>query len=571
MAAAVWAPGDAGSATALLAASGVPLVVQGPLGSISGWNVTNNDPRTIDAIFSAAAECAGEMTHLVLPETDVTATYQETMQRARRLAALLVARGVEPGDRVACFMGNRRELYEFFVGVSLAGAVAVPINSQTAPNEVRRLLADCLPKVIIADEAIMADMGENPFSCLQERFAVGGSISEFDDLETCLCQHDAIEGARSAPTDPCLIIYSSGTTGNPKGIMLQHERLVRNARAVIRRLDYSSSDVFLAVLPSFHLFGYSFDFMYSGLVHGTLVAMPAFDPESALGLIEKYRVSVIAGVPTMFARMFDASLTEGRDLSSLRLLDVGGGPVSPTLKRRLQNELGINVVESYGLTEISTVAAVARPHVPVPEGSCGMPLEDFHLRVVNDHGIDVATGEAGELWFRCDTFMHGYWNQPELTATTLEDGWLRTGDIGKVDEQGNVYILDRKKDMIVSNGFNVFPKEVENACVSHPAVLSAAVVGTPDEIKGEVIHALVVLKAGSKCSGEEILEHCARELARYKQPRSLSIIEELPLTVTGKIRRFQLRDIALAEIRSGRSITLRDRDANKLHITSRTN
>lgn len=224
--------------------------------------------------------------------------------------------------------------------------------------------------------------------------------------------------------------------------------------------------------------------------------------------------------------------------------------MSPALKHRLKG-LGIEAVESYGQTEISTVSTVQIPGVDAPEGSCGPVLRDFQVRVVNVEGEDVPDGEPGELLFRSPTFMHGYWNQPELTATTLRDGWLHSGDVGRVDAESNVYILDRVKDMIVANGFNVFPKEVENAIGVHPAVLTVAVVGVQDELRGEDIFAFVVRRPGTFASSEEIADHCTRHLARYKLPRYISLVDELPLTATGKIRRFKLREIAGAEIASG--------------------
>ncbi|WP_254919224.1 class I adenylate-forming enzyme family protein [Oceanicola sp. 22II-s10i] len=351
-------------------------------------------------------------------------------------------------------------------------------------------------------------------------------------------------------------MYSSGTTGTPKGIVLQHDRLLLNARRMIARMEYEASDVFLAVLPSFHLFGFSYDFLYPAITHARVVVMDSFSVEPALDLIEGEKVTVIAAVPTLYARMFDQTAIQGRDLSSIRLTAVGGGPVSPTLKTRINKRIGAAVCESYGMTEISTVATSELPGRDHPEGSCGTMMEGVETRIVDEENHDVPLGEAGEIWFRSGTFMQCYWNQPELTATTIKDGWLRTGDIGKLDEEGNLYILDRKKDMIVSNGFNVYPKEVENACLSHPAVESAGVVGLPDEIKGEVIHALVVLRPGVTASGEEILRHCEIELARYKRPRGLIVIDALPLTATGKVRRFKLREIAEREIQAGRSVSL---------------
>ena len=283
------------------------------------------------------------------------------------------------------------------------------------------------------------------------------------------------------------------------------------------------------------------------MVRAAMVVMPTFDPNSALASVENYGVSVLTGVPTMFARMFDPKSVAGRNISSVRLLVVGGGPVSPAIKKHLRG-LGIEAVESYGQTEISTVSAVQIPGEDGPDGSTGPVLRGFEVRVVDPDGKDVPVGEPGELLFKSPTFMHGYWEQPELTAQTLRGGWLHSGDVGRVDADGNIFILDRVKDMIVANGFNVFPKEVENAISLHPAVLSVAVIGLPDELRGEDIHAFIVPRPGSLANVSEIAEHCAQHLARYKLPRTISLLEELPLTATGKIRRFKLRELAAAEI-----------------------
>jgi long-chain acyl-CoA synthetase len=451
-------------------------------------------------------------------------------------------------------MGNCRALYEFFIATSLAGAIAVPMNTLSTEYEIGRLIRDCGAVGCIVEGARVSAVSGEVAGLLKCKVSVGAGSEGWQPYEGLLAQDQPIERALSEPGDPCLIIYSSGTTGEPKGIVLRQECLIDNANRVIERMKYTANDVFLTLLPSFHLFGYSFDFMYSAMVRAKLVVMPSFEPQLALENVERFGVSVLTGVPTMFARMFDSKALEGHDIRSIRLLDVGGGPVSPALKRHLRS-MGIEAVESYGQTEISTVSAIQIPGVDCPDGSTGPALRGFEVRVIDPEGNDLPTGEVGELLFRAPTFMYGYWNQPELTARTIRDGWLHSGDIGRVDSEGNIYILDRAKDMIVANGFNVFPKEVENAIGLHPAVLSAAVVGIPDELRGEDIHAFIVLRAGHAVDVAEMVEHCASHLAKYKLPRTFSFLKELPLTATGKIRRFKLREMAADDIASGRAVT----------------
>lgn len=506
---------------------------------------------TIDAIFARAAAEAGSRPHLRFVEGG-SQSYEQTWDRARRLAGALAARGIAPGDRLVAVMANGRALYEFYVAASLVGAIAVPVNTQCTGYELDRLMGDCDPAGCMVDAAGAARMPAARLAGLRARIACPSVGGDWDDHEALLAATAPLAAPRSEPDAPGLIIYSSGTTGDPKGIVLRQRCLVENARRVMQRLRYSREDVLLTLLPSFHLYGYSYDFMYSAMVQAPLVVMDGFTVESATRAIREHGVTVLAGVPTMFARLFDGERLTDPAFDAVRLLVVGGGPVSPSLLDRLRDR-GIDAVESYGQTEISTTSAVEVPGDPSPSGSCGRPLPDFEVRVVDASDQDVPVGQPGELLFRSPTFMHGYWRQPELTGRTLRGGWLHTGDIGRIDEEGNLYILDRVKDMIVANGYNIFPKEVENAIALHPSVLSAAVVGVPHELRGEDVHAFVVPREGHRIDPQALTHHCETHLARYKLPRHLSVVDQLPLTANGKIRRFKLREQAQADIAAGRA------------------
>ncbi len=504
---------------------------------------------TIDGVFAECAQGAGQSTHLVFAEGG-SSTYGETFDRANRLASILIEAGVEPGDRIACLMGNSRALYEFFIGCGLAGAVAVPINTLSTARETGVLFEDCKPQGIVAQSSLLGALPDEMLTGdVVVRLLCGDNDAPPGDLwrdyEDALREASGSKvPSRSRPAAAAMIAYSSGTTGAPKGIVLGHRQILANGARVTKVLQYSRSDRFLTILPSFHMFGFSFDFLYCGLVRGLMVVLPAFDAEAAVNLIEEHRVTVLAGVPLMFVKMFSPALVAGRDVSSLRLIDVGGGPVPNSLVHELKENLGIETVESYGLSEISPVACVQRPGQPSPEGSCGVVLDGFEVRVHNDDGDEVPPGEPGELHFRADTFMIGYRGQPELTEATLRDGWLRTGDVGRVDEDGNIFIMDRMKDMIVTNGYNVFPKEIEIVLFAHPAVESAAVIGVPHEVRGEDIRAFIVPVEGENPNAEEIIAYCRENLARFKVPREIVFTGELPLTASGKIRRFALRERA---------------------------
>ena len=502
-------------------------------------------PQTVDEVFLRAAARDDAATHLVLPD-GATVRYGETLARSRRLAAVLAAAGIGPGDRVAAFMRTARELYEIYIACGLVGATAVPANGLNTARENGLLFADCTPSGLIVEAAMLDRVPADILpGSLRLRLATQGTASGWQSYDAALAGAREHTGpGRSRADGAGLIIYSSGTTGAPKGIVLRQQGLVDNARMASGALGYRATDRFLTILPSYSSFGYSFDFLQAGLAGASTVLTPVFGAAEAVALVERHRVTCLAGVPTMFVRM--AEHMAGRDLGCLRLIDVGGGPVPEKLKQDLRATLGCETVESYGLTEISPVASVQVPGAPARPGSCGPPLPGVEARVVDEADRDVAPGQPGELIFRCGTIMLGYWNQPELTALTLRGGWLHSGDIGTIDAAGHLYILDRLKDMIVTSGNNVYPKEVETVIFDHPAVQSVAVVGLPDEVRGETVRAFVVPAPGARASEADILEHCRRNLARFKVPRSITFIDELPLTGSGKIRRFMLRELAKA-------------------------
>lgn len=499
----------------------------------------------IDTLFAHNARTLVDDVHLILPD-DTQQTYSETYARAQRVAGELVKAGVRKGDRVMLFTGNSRDLVEMYIACSLAGAICVPVNLLSTSHELLKTSADCTPVAVMVQSALMErilpDFLKQP---LQMKIVSQGSAPGWVSYDDLACSGTAIDLAASEdPNDPCVMIYSSGTTGQPKGILLSQFGLIENARKTSSVLRYQQADVFMTMLPLFSSFGFSFDFLQAALAGAKTVILPKFDPAVVARLIEVFRVTCLAGVPTMYARIFDRVNLGSRDVSSLRLIDVGGGPVSDRLKQKLKEEFNIEVVESYGLSEISPVASVQIPHVSHTVGSCGPTLPGIEVRVIDSDGNDLPPGTVGELVFRCNTLMIGYWNQPELTAHTLRGGWLHSGDGGLVDESGEIHISDRIKDMIVSSGNNVYPKEVENAISELSAVQSVAVIGVPDEIRGENIHAFIVRRPGHQLTESEVVDHCIRLIARYKVPRAVIFLDELPLTASGKIKRFELRDIA---------------------------
>jgi long-chain acyl-CoA synthetase len=507
--------------------------------------VVRDGDKRIDRVFHQAAEDSPDKTHLLIPG-GTAITYAETYCRAQRLAEVLVRGGIKPGDRVASMLRNSRELVEFFVACGLCGGIGVAINTFSTQREAGALLMDCTPSALLTSEEFLAVLSPSVLpASVGLKLLAGGATAEgwqaYDDAlgEVVPPEHDVWRD----PEEPALIIYSSGTTGKPKGIVLSHRSIIDNGLCACPVLGYNAEDRFLTLLPLFSSFGFAFDLLHAAMSRASTVLMGRFDEDCAVDLVERFRVTFLAGVPTMFARMFDAANLRGRDVASLRLIDVGGGPVSLRLKKMLRDDYSVGVVESYGLTEISPVASAQRNPESVTSSSCGEPLPGFKVRVVDADGNDLSPGQPGELLFQSGTFMLGYWNQSQETARSLRDGWLHTGDLGRVDEHGEIHILDRTKDMIVSNGFNVYPKEIENVIAELPEVESVAVVGRPDEIRGETVHAFIVLRAGKTLSEESVLAMCRESLSRFKVPRGISFIPELPLTGSGKIQRFRLRTL----------------------------
>ena len=497
----------------------------------------------IDDVFAAAAREVPNRTHLVFEDVG-TATYNETYARAASLAGGFVEAGIAPGGRIAGFMRNSREVIEFFIACGIADVIGVALNGMSTKRELAGIFADCTPDGIVAESRFLDRVPD----CAGMRLRV---VTKTVNPPEGWAAYDALLAtsvpakprAATGEDDPAMMIYSSGTTGAPKGILLRHRALVENARMTLGVLQTNAQDRHMTVLPLFSSFGFAFDFVQVGLLRASVVLQEQFDEKQAVELIARHRVSFMAAVPTMLARMFDPAVIGDLDLSCVRLIDVGGGPVAPRLKEMLAVDYGIEVVESYGLTEISPVASVQVPGDTRALGSCGAPLPGIECRVMGLDGTLARGDESGELQFRCETLMAGYWNQPELTAETLKDGWLRTGDVGMIDTQGNIHILDRTKDMIVVNGFNVYPKEVENVIAGLEGVQSVAVVGMRDEIEGERMHGFIVLKPGAELSEQQVLECCVTELSSYKRPKKIHFIEAMPLTGSGKIRRVQLRDM----------------------------
>jgi long-chain acyl-CoA synthetase len=332
-----------------------------------------------------------------------------------------------------------------------------------------------------------------------------------------------------------VILYTSGTTGTPKGAELTHANLRRNADLALGLFDLGSEAVTLGALPLFHSFGQTCGLNATIAAGGTLTLIPRFDPGKALEIIARDGVNVFQGVPTMYSAMLHCDSAESADTSSLTVCASGGAAMPVEVMRAFEEKFGAKILEGYGLSETSPVASFNHPDRERKAGSIGTPIDGVEMKVVDDDGNDVPQGEVGEIVIRGHNVMKGYWNKPEATEEAIRDGWFHTGDMAKVDEDGYFFIVDRKKDMIIRGGYNVYPREIEEVLYEHPAVREVAVVGVPDDSLGEEVGAAVALKEGQTVTEEELRDHAKEHVASYKYPRRIWFVDELPKGPTGKI------------------------------------
>ncbi|RJX34997.1 MAG: long-chain-fatty-acid--CoA ligase [Desulfarculus sp.] len=478
-------------------------------------------------------------------------TYAQTLARAQALAAALAERGVGPGDRVALLFPNCIEFCLAYFAVLMLGAVVVPLNNRLAPKEYTYILNDCGARTLILGyqfwEAYQAFAGG-----LERRMRLiyaGEEAKPGAEDFAALSRPGPRPSAQPALTSdsPACIMYTSGTTGLPKGAVMSHQNVFINARNCGAHLGYKESDVTLIVVPLFHVTGLNSQlvaFFYTG---GACAIMRAYNTAEMIRQMERYRVTVTFKVPTMYTLMLVNEALEQCDLSELRLAAYGGAPMDPETIASLQKRLGVELYNCYGLTETSSLTTVlpACDALRKP-GAVGLAVSGVRLRVVDDQGRDLGPDQVGELWIKGPNVVASYWNKPEATAQNLAGGWLRTGDYARIDDEGFVYIADRKKDMINRGGENIYSIEVEAAIVSHPGALEAAVVPRPHSIFGEVVHAFVVPAPGAEVTEEEIIAHCRGLIADYKIPASVSFVKELPRNPGGKVLKTRLREMVPA-------------------------
>jgi len=502
-------------------------------------------PSTLTDLPSYAARRFGEK--IALHCGDAKLTFKEVENRVAAIANGLDRIGVRRGDRVVLHLPNNWHWVVAYFAIARIGAVVVPANVLLVPEEIDFIAEDSGAVAIIAPgKTIHALQSLTSSGSSRHYIAVGeagsGDASSWHEL---LLTSPLQQSAQVKPEDLSTIGYTSGTTGRTKGAMLTHAAIVTNTAMTATMHVRTTSDVVVTALPCSHVYG---NVVMNGafLCGYSLVLLERFDPEAVLTAIERYRATLFEGVPTMYYYLLGSSELGKRDLSSLTRASVGGQTMPLPQMLEVRKRLECPLLELWGMTEIAGLGTTHPLYAPEKLGSIGQPLPLSACRIADLENAEreAGIGEAGELWFRGPTVMKGYFQQPQATAEALHaDGWLRTGDIAYRDADGFLFIVDRLKEMIITAGYNIYPSEVERVIAAHPAVQIVAVGGTPDEAKGELAHAYVVLRPSNKVDAETLFEYCRSHLAAYKVPKAIHFVNDLPRTSTGKIIRRALRTL----------------------------
>lgn len=484
---------------------------------------------------------------------DKTRTFGEFAERVARFAGALQKLGVKPGDRVAMLSLNSERYLEYQMAVPWAGAVLNPCNIRWSPAELLYSLEDSGSVVLLVDDTFKAMVPQfrRESTTLREFICCGdGETPEgMHGFEALIAQTDPVPDALRRGEDLAGIFYTGGTTGFPKGVMLSHTNLCSSGLAVRAEGLARPGGTYLHAAPMFHLadMGLAFPHWVEGNTHSVV---PMFDPARVLETIEQHRVTNLCLVPTMIQMMLDHPSMGKHDLSSLRTVFYGASAVPDALLMRAQKAIPqAEVFQGFGMTELSPVGTILPAWYQTEEGrkhgklGCsGRATFCTEAKIVDGEGNEVVRGTVGEIIVRGPNVMQGYWNKPELTKAALRDGWMYTGDGGRMDAEGFVTVVDRLKDMIKTGGENVFSAEVENALAKHPAVAQTAVIAIPSEQWGEAVHAVVVCAPGQDVTADELIAHCKSLIAGYKSPRSIDFVDALPMSGAGKILKTKLRE-----------------------------
>ncbi|MCW2642251.1 MAG: AMP-dependent synthetase and ligase [Dactylosporangium sp.] len=495
---------------------------------------------------SATANPDKPLCHL----NDLTFSYQQVDEISGRVAASLLKLGLERGDKVAVQLPNLPQFLFTYFGILKAGLVMVPLNPLLKAPEIAYHLEDSDARLLVTFE-LFADEARKGVAQLETPVptyvvTLPGSderregTKHYDELYAAGDTRDIVP---LSPDDTAVLLYTSGTTGKPKGAELTHFQLFMNCTAAGELFEFRDDDIGVSVLPLFHVFGLSSVLNVVVRFAGTMVLVPRFEADAVLDAIEKHRCTIFSGVPTMYFALINADLT-GRDVSSLRVGVSGGAAIPGEVIRAFEQKFpGCVILEGYGLSESASTTTFNVSAEQRKVLSIGRPIWGVEVRIVDDEDKELPPGpeHVGEIVIRGHNIMKGYYKKPEATAEAFRGGWFHTGDLAYRDEDGYLFIVDRKKDLIIRGGFNVYPREVEETLYEHPAVSEAAVIGKPDEKFGEEVVAVVALKSGATTTAEDLIAYAKERLAAYKCPREVRIVDELPKGPTGKILKMELR------------------------------
>jgi long-chain acyl-CoA synthetase len=474
-------------------------------------------------------------------------TFSQLDERVDLTAAALAGLGVVKGDRVALLIGNVPEFATSLYGAMRAGAAVCPLNIMLTPEEMGYILADSGAKAAVTELPSLPGLlsVRDRLADLQTILVVGGppAPARTISLEEALRSAGQPPAITAESSDLAVIAYTAGTTAAPKGAMLSHQSLLANLDQISQVPDLAETeeDVAFLALPLFHIYALNVILGMTAKIGATAVMVERFDPGESMVLVERHGVTVLFGAPPMFSALLALPDVPSDALSGVRLAVSGAASLPADVFEGFRDRFGVTIWEGYGLTECGPAVTSNAMGGSAKPGSIGLPLPGLEIRLVDEHGEDAEEDDPGEIWVKGPNVFSGYWNRPEATAEVLEGEWLKTGDVAYRDEDGYLHLVDRKKDLIMVSGFNVYPSEVEEAIERHPKVAEAAVVGVSDDRTGEAVQAWIVPKEGQSLRPEEILDFLHGYLARFKQPRDIEIVEELPHHVTGKVLRRVLR------------------------------
>lgn len=474
-------------------------------------------------------------------------TYRELDELSNRVANALRALGVQPGDRVCTHLDNRPEFIAIYLGIQRAAAVLVPTNIMYAAEELEHILTDSGARMLLTLPIGADKLDKITAPELENVVELGGKKrpDSLDWEEFLADQPTTRPDVQKDPSKVAIIQYTSGTTGKPKGAMVSDNNIlavIRNTTDLPSAPDPIESEVVLCVLPLFHSYALNLVIARTFLLAATMVLHSRFDAEAVFADFEKYKVTSFYGAPPMYHAFVNTPGLDKYDASSLRVAGSGAAPLPVVIMEKFKALTGVQISEGYGLSETAPTLSTNMAGPVNKPGAVGPPIKEVEIKIVDENDNEVPQGEVGEVCAKGPNIFLGYWNRPEETAEAMRGGWFHTGDMGRFDEDGYLYIVDRKKDMIVASGYNVYPIEIENVLLRHPKVKDCAVIGVADDYRGESVKACLVLHEGEEMTFEEMEAYCREHMAAFKIPKQMSIRRELPKNPTGKVLKRVLRE-----------------------------